>query len=31
MMTSDDGLQNRIMEQPLLRWNAINVRKHKGP
>ena len=30
VLTSDKTLQKRIQDQPLLRWKAINVRKHKG-
>jgi hypothetical protein len=30
LLTSDETMQSRIMEQPLLQWKAINVRKHKG-
>lgn len=30
ILTSDTDLQKRIQDQPLLKWKAINVRKHKG-
>ena len=30
LLTSDPILQKRINDQPLLKWKAINVRKHKG-
>ena len=30
LLTSDSILQKRINDQPLLKWKAINVRKHKG-
>ena len=30
VLTSDKALQKRIQDQPLLKWKAINVRKHKG-
>ena len=30
LLTSDTGLQDRIRRQPLLRWKALNVRRHKG-
>jgi hypothetical protein len=30
ILTNDAALQERIREQPLLEWKAINVRKHKG-
>lgn len=30
VLTSDETLQKRIQDQPLLKWKAINVRKHKG-
>ncbi len=30
LLTSDTALQRRIESQPLLKWKAINVRRHKG-
>ena len=30
LLTSDKDLQKRIQNQPLLKWKAINVRRHKG-
>ena len=30
LLTSDEKLQRRIQEQPLLQWKALNVRKHRG-
>jgi hypothetical protein len=30
LLTSDTTLQRRIQGQPLLEWNAINVRRQKG-
>ncbi len=30
ILTADVTLQNRIQQQPLLEWKALNVRKHKG-
>ncbi len=30
LLTTDRELQERIRQQPLLEWKAINVRKHKG-
>ncbi len=30
VLTSDETLRKRIQDQPLLKWKAINVRKHKG-
>ena len=30
LLTSDPILQQNINDQPLLRWKAVNVRKHKG-
>jgi predicted nucleotidyltransferase component of viral defense system len=30
LLTSDKVLQKRIQNQPLLKWKAINVRRHKG-
>jgi hypothetical protein len=30
LLTADEALQNRIQRQPLLKWKAINVRRHKG-
>jgi len=30
ILTSEPILQSRIMAQPLLKWKAINVRKHRG-
>ncbi len=30
LLTSDISMQKRIQAQPLLRWKAINVRRHKG-
>ena len=30
ILTSDRTLQKRIQGQPLLKWKAINVRRHKG-
>ena len=30
LLTSDPILQQSINDQPLLRWKAVNVRKHKG-
>jgi hypothetical protein len=30
ILTLDADLQQRIQTQPLLKWKAINVRKHKG-
>lgn len=29
-LTEDPDLQSRINEQPMLKWKALNVRKHKG-
>ena len=29
-LTADPDLQSRITEQPMLKWKALNVRKHKG-
>jgi predicted nucleotidyltransferase component of viral defense system len=29
LLTSDTKLQNRIQQQPLLEWKALNVRQHK--
>jgi len=30
ILTADATLQNRIQQQPLLEWKALNVRKHRG-
>ena len=30
ILTPDEKLQQRIRNQPLLEWKAINVRKHRG-
>ena len=30
ILTADVNLQNRIQQQPLLEWKALNVRKYKG-
>lgn len=30
LLTSDTTLQQRIQDQPLLEWKALNVRRHKG-
>lgn len=30
LLTSDRSLQDRIRAQPLLRWKAFNVRRHRG-
>ena len=30
VLTPDKTLQKRIQDQPLLKWKALNVRKHKG-
>jgi len=30
LLTSDETLQKRIRQQPLLKWKALNVRKYKG-
>lgn len=30
LLTSDPILQQSINDQPLLKWKAVNVRKHKG-
>jgi len=30
LLTSDSTLQRRIMDQPLLQWKALNVKKHRG-
>ena len=30
LLTNDAELQDRIRNQPLLEWKAVNVRKHKG-
>ncbi len=30
ILTDDASLQNRIREQPLLKWKALNVRHYKG-
>jgi hypothetical protein len=30
ILTPDSSLQERIQQQPLLEWKAVNVRKHKG-
>jgi hypothetical protein len=30
LLTSDETLQRRINEQPLLQWKALNVRKYRG-
>ena len=30
ILTADTALQQRIQEQPLLEWKALNVRKHRG-
>ena len=30
ILTADATLQNRIRQQPLLEWKALNVRKHRG-
>jgi len=30
ILTSDETLQKRIQQQPLLEWKALNVKKHKG-
>ena len=30
ILTSDRSLQKRIQAQPLLKWKALNVRRHKG-
>lgn len=30
ILTSDITLQKHIQDQPLLKWKAINVRRHKG-
>lgn len=30
LLTKDIALQNRIQQQPLLAWKALNVRQHKG-
>jgi len=30
ILTADTALQERIQEQPLLEWKALNVRKHRG-
>ena len=30
LLTTDTTLQQRIQAQPLLKWKALNVRRHKG-
>ena len=30
ILTADSALQNRILQQPLLAWKALNVQQHKG-
>ena len=30
LLTADTTLQERIQAQPLLKWKALNVRRHKG-
>jgi len=30
LLTADDSLQQRIRNQPLLQWKALNVRRHMG-
>jgi len=30
ILTADSALQNRIQQQPLLAWKALNIQKHKG-
>lgn len=30
LLTADEGLQDRIRNQPLLKWKALNVRRHRG-
>lgn len=30
ILTADEALRNRIQQQPLLEWKAINVRQYKG-
>lgn len=30
LLTADTTLQQRIQAQPLLKWKALNVRRHKG-
>jgi len=30
LLTPDEELQDRIRNQPLLRWKALNVRRHRG-
>ena len=30
LLTADTALQQRIQNQPLLEWKALNVRRHKG-
>jgi hypothetical protein len=30
ILTDDASLQRRIQGQPLLKWKALNVRRHKG-
>jgi len=30
ILTADETLQKRIHQQPLLKWKALNVRRHKG-
>jgi hypothetical protein len=30
ILTADLSLQQRIQKQPLLKWKALNVRRHKG-
>jgi len=30
LLTANETLQKRIQQQPLLKWKALNVRKHKG-
>jgi len=30
ILTSDQALQERIQNQPLLQWKALNVKRHKG-
>ena len=30
LLTSDTALQKLIQAQPLLRWKALNVKRHKG-
>lgn len=30
VLTPDEGLQDRIRDQPLLKWKTLHVRRHKG-